>query len=90
VIRLKMLLREAHLAGVKINKTSHRSYEVVLRMGAKFDAGQIFGLIQQSKRKWVITTNSLKLKFEQLPVTWYDDLVREISWLQVPAANSKK
>lgn len=90
VIKLKMLLRETNLIGVKINKTSHRSYEVVLRMGAKFDAGQIFGLIKNSKLKWIVTANALKLKLEQLPVTWYDDLVREIAFLRPEKKSSAK
>jgi transcription-repair coupling factor len=81
VIRLKMLSREAHLEGVKINKSSHRNYELVLRMGKKFSPEQIFGLIQNSVKKWVITNNAIKLKFDQLHLDWYDGLVKDIGFL---------
>ncbi len=81
VIRLKMLLRRANLEGVKINKSSHKNYELVLRMGKGFSPEQIFGLIQNSTKKWVITNNAIKLKFETLSLNWYDELVQDISYL---------
>ncbi len=81
IIRMKMLLREANLEGVKINKSSHRSYELVLRMGKNFSPEQIFGLLQNSAKKWVITNNAIKLKFETLSLNWYDDLVKDVSYL---------
>jgi transcription-repair coupling factor (superfamily II helicase) len=81
VIRLKMVLREVNLLGIKINRVSHKSYEVVLRMGNKFTPDQIFGLVQKGKYQWTITAMALKLKMEQLPVNWYDELLNEIELL---------
>ncbi len=81
VIRMKMLLRETNLSGVKINRSSHKSYEIVLRMGKNFTPDQIFGLVQKGKYQWTITATSLKLKLEKLPVTWYDELISEIGTL---------
>ncbi|NJP03848.1 hypothetical protein HC823_01045 [Candidatus Gracilibacteria bacterium] len=84
-----MLLREANMEGIKVQKMSHKAYEVVLRMGKNFSPTQIFPLVQNSKLKWVITANALKLKFEALPVTWYEDLVKEVEYL-VPAKKEEK
>ena len=81
VIRLKMLLRNTNLSGIKINRASHKSYEVVLRMGKNFTPDQIFGLVQKGKYQWTITAMALKLKLEQLPVNWYDELMDEIELL---------
>ncbi len=81
VIRLKLLLRATNLAGVKINRSSHRAYEIVLRMGNKFTPDQIFGLVQKGKYQWTVTVNALKLKLDQLPVNWYDELVSEVALL---------
>ncbi len=82
VIRLKLLLREVHLSGIKIHKTSHRHQEIVLRMGKEFKPDQIFGVIKNSKKKWVITANALKLTVETLPINWYGDLIGEIKLLE--------
>jgi transcription-repair coupling factor (superfamily II helicase) len=81
VIRLKMLLRNTNLSGIKINRASHKSYEVVLRMGKNFTPDQIFGIVQKGKYQWTITAMALKLKLEQLPVNWYDELIDEIELL---------
>ncbi len=83
VIRLKMLLRATNLSGVKINRSSHKSYEMVLRMGRNFTPDQIFGLVQKGKYQWTITGTALKLKLDQLPVNWYDELVSDIILLAV-------
>lgn len=82
IIRMKMLLRSANLEGVKINKSSHKDYELVLRMGKKFSPEQIFGLLKNSAdKKWVITNNAIKLKFDQLHLNWYEELVKDIGCL---------
>jgi transcription-repair coupling factor (superfamily II helicase) len=81
VLTLKMSLRQSNISGIKISQSSHKSYEVVLRMGREFTPDQVFGLVQNSKYKWVITANALKLSFPSLPVTWYEDLVKEVKWL---------
>ncbi len=82
VIALKMLLREVNISGVKIHRSTHKDYEVVLRMGREFTPDQVFGLIKNSKEKWVITAQAIKLAFEKLPVTWYEDLVKEVGYLK--------
>ena len=82
VISLKLLLRAVHLEGVKINKNSHRDYEIVLRMGKKFTPDQLFGIIKESKNKWTITAKALKLKLETLSITWYEELRAEIELLK--------
>lgn len=89
VIRMKMLLRAANLEGVKMNKSSHKDYELVLRMGKKFSPEQIFGLLQNSDKKWVITNNAIKLKFETLSLGWYDELVKNVKHL-TPVQKTKK
>jgi len=89
VIKMKMLLRKAHLEGVKMNKSSHKDYELVLRMGKKFSPEQIFGLLQNSAKKWVITNNAIKVKFEALAMNWYDDLVKDVNYL-MPVKKKKK
>lgn len=81
VIRLKMSLRASNLLGIKINRASHKSYEIVLRMGKKFTPDQIFELVQKGKYQWTITATALKLKMDILPVNWYDELVGEIEFL---------
>jgi transcription-repair coupling factor (superfamily II helicase) len=81
VIRMKMLLRAVNLSGVKINRSSHKSYEVILRMGKKFTPDQIFGLVQKGAHQWTITATALKLKLDTLPVNWYDVLIGEIALL---------
>ncbi|MCF7917849.1 transcription-repair coupling factor [Candidatus Gracilibacteria bacterium] len=83
VIALKMILRKANMSGVKISQSSHKSYEVVLRMGREFTPDQVFGLVQNTKLKWVITANAIKLALPALPVTWYEDLIREVKWMEV-------
>ena len=81
IISLKMLLRGAHLLGLKISKSSHKTHEIVLRMGNDFNPEQIFGLIKNSKNKWVVTAQALKLSLDKLPVSWYEDLVGEVGLL---------
>ncbi len=82
VIRLKMLLREANLSGVRIHQSSHRQQEIVLRLGQNFKPDQIFGLIKTSTKKWTITANALKLAVEKLPVSWYEELIAEVKLLR--------
>lgn len=90
VISLKMLLREVNISGVKIHRSTHKDYEIVLRMGGEFTPDQVFGLVKNSKEKWVITAQALKLSREKLPVTWYEDLVKEIGYLKLPKKVEKK
>ncbi len=82
VIKLKMLLREANISGVRIHKTSHKSHEIVLRMGINFKPDQVFGLIKNSTKKWTITATAIKLAVEKLPVSWYEDLLKEVVLLK--------
>jgi len=51
-------------------------------MGKEFKPDQIFGVIKNSKKKWVITANALKLTVETLPINWYGDLIGEIKLLE--------
>lgn len=81
VIRMKMALKLANLSGVRVQKKSHKSYEILVRLGKKFAPDQLFGLIQNSKHQWVITGNALRLDLEKLPVTWYKDLLVDIELL---------
>ncbi len=90
VIEFKMHLREANLAGVKIHRATHKDFEIVLRMGQEFTPDQVFGLIKNSKWKWVITANALKISFPTLPVSWYEDLVREVEFLKKRREKAKK
>jgi transcription-repair coupling factor (superfamily II helicase) len=90
VIALKLLLREIHVEGLKINRNSHRDYEIVLRMGKKFTPEQIFGLIKNGKNQWTVTAKALKLKMNTLPVTWYKDLRFDIECLRVEKKTVKK
>ena len=89
VIALKMLLREANIGGIKIHKSTHKNFEVVLRMGGAFTPDQVFGLIQHSKHKWVVTATALKLSLEKLPMDWYDQMCGEIRLL-LPQKKSQK
>ena len=82
VIKLKLLLRKANIGGIKIHKSSHKNYETVLRMGKEFKPEQIFELVKNSEKKWVITANALKITTETLPMNWYDELITEIKWLK--------
>lgn len=90
VISLKLLLRELHLEGLKINRNSHRDYEIILRMGKHFSPEQIFGLIKDGKNQWTVTAKALKLKMKTLPVTWYKDLRFDIECLRVVTKKEKK
>lgn len=84
VLRLKIELRKVNLLGVKVQKISHKSYEIMLRFGPKFVPEQVFGLIQKSKNKWIVGTTVLKLSIDQLSHTWYENLLEELSFLQLP------
>ena len=81
VIQIKNLLRECHIEALKISKTSHKSYETVLRMGKKFIPDQIFGLLKNSDKKWIITVNAIKIKQETLPLNWYEEILKDIQKL---------
>ncbi|HEY5714459.1 MAG TPA: transcription-repair coupling factor [Candidatus Gracilibacteria bacterium] len=81
VIRLKMELRKVNIVALRVHKASHKSYEIILRMGANFEASQVFGLLKVSKFEWIIGENALKLQLEHLPITWYQDLLKEIACL---------
>ena len=85
VIRLKMALRKVNVAALRLHKMSHKSYEIILRMGSNFDPKQVFGLLKNSSHAWVVGENALKLPLETLSITWYQDLIKEISYL-----NTKK
>jgi len=88
VIRLKLALKAAHMSGVRVHKASHKSHEIILRMGKGFTPDQIFGLLKNTKAKWVITAEALKLELPILPVTWYQDLLATVEWL-VPEKKEK-
>lgn len=90
VLRLKILLREVHIVGIKITRVSHNKLEIVLRLGETFTPDQIFGLIQNSENKWVITANALKRQLSRLSITWYENLVKDIRLLRIPKKDSKK
>ncbi len=81
VIKLKMALKNANLVAIKINRASHKSYEVVLRMGKKFTPDQVFPLIQKGKYKWILTATALKISLETLPVNWFRELLAEVNLL---------
>ncbi len=81
VIRLKLALKAANIAAIRVHKMSHKAYEITLRMGQKFSPDQLFGLIQNSKKKWVITATAIKLNLENLPVTWYQELLADVEHL---------
>lgn len=89
VIRLKILLREVNLSGIKITRHSHTKMEVVLRLGEQFKPDQLFGLIQKSPNKWTVTANALKLEIPRLAITWYEDLVKDITLLKNENIHSK-
>ena len=82
VIQLKLALKEANLAAVRVHKVSHKSYEVVLRMGKNFTPDQLFDLIGKSSKKWVITANAIKLEMPHLPITWYEELLEDVKLLK--------
>ncbi|MCK5461129.1 transcription-repair coupling factor [Candidatus Gracilibacteria bacterium] len=84
VLRLKIELQKVNLLGIKVQKISHKSYEIILRFGSKFLPEQVFGLIQKTKNKWTVGTTSLKLNIDQLSHTWYEKLLEEISFLEIP------
>jgi len=81
VIRLKMALKAAKLSGVRVSKESHKSHQIMLRMGQGFSPDQIFGLLKNTKLKWIVTATGLKLDLTTLPVTWYADLLATVEWL---------
>lgn len=88
IIRLKMALKAAHLSGVRMSKISHKSHQILLRMGKNFSPDQIFGLLKNSQAKWVITANGLKLDLPIMPISWYQDLLATVKWL-TPEKNEK-
>ena len=81
VIRLKLLLRKTNLMAIKIYKSTHKNYEILLRMGKNFSADQIFPLIKNSSFKWIFTSQALKLRLENLSVNWYSVIFDEIKFL---------
>ncbi len=81
VIRLKIMLKAAHLGAVRIAQASAKNYEIILRMGKGFSPEQIFGLVQMSPRQWTVTAEALKLKIPNLNMTWYEDLTADIALL---------
>jgi len=89
VIALKMYAREANISGIKIHRATHKDYEIVFRMGQDFTPDQIFNLVKNSKQRWVITATAIKLSLPSLPVTWYEDLVREVKFLKAEKKKEK-
>ncbi len=81
VIRLKLLLRDANLVGVRIRKATRRSYEIVLRLGSGFKPDQLMGLLRGSPHQWKVTAEALKLQLDGLSVHWYKELCGEIGML---------
>jgi len=90
VIGLKMHLREGNIMGVKIHKATHKDYEIVLRMGRDFTADQVFELVKKSKFQWTITATALKTALTALPVTWYEDLVKDVKLLKAKKVKKGK
>jgi len=83
VIRLKILLRASHMAGIRVQKASHKSSEIVMRMGKNFHPSQLLSLLKDSPWKWTVTANALKISFESMPISWYDDVSRDIERMEV-------
>ncbi len=90
VIKMKIALKSAHLAGIRLQKKSHKEYEIIIRLGKHFTPDQIFTLIQNSPRKWVVTANALRLNLDKLPVTWYRELLEDIRYLEKKTAELPK
>ena len=82
VIYLKILLRKACLSGIKINKNTHKSYEIVIQMGKNFTPDQLFSLLKESPKKWVVTASAIKLELKFLPITWYKEISEDIRLLE--------
>ena len=89
VIRLKMALKAAKLAGIRVTKISHKSHQITLRMGKGFNPEQIFGLLKNTKENWIVTSTGMKLDLASMPVTWYKDLLTTVEWL-IPEKKKKK
>ena len=81
VIQLKILLRDANLAGIKITRKSHKEHEITLRMGKNFSPEQILSLLKNTKWTWTIATTAIKISMENLPLTWYQDVVDNVKLL---------
>ena len=81
VLQLKIAARNAHLSGIKISAFSDKKYEMVLRMGAKFTPDQIFGLVQNSPRQWIVTGTALKRSVAQLSVDWFSEVLADVEGL---------
>jgi len=90
VLRMKIACREANLSGIKIFRSSHRNYEIVLRMGKKFTPDQLFELVKNQKLAWSITAEALKMRFETLPINWYEIILEEILKLKKQPEKPKK
>lgn len=90
VIALKLALKAANLSGVRVTKASHKRHEVILRMGKNFNPEQVFNLLKNTQQKWTITANALKLELSTLPVTWYQDLLATVKWLEAEKKKKTK
>ena len=82
VIGLKLGLKAANMSGVRVHKISHKAYEITLRMGKNFTPDQIFGLLKDSPKKWVITANAIKLELNILSIRWYSELLEDVKRLK--------
>lgn len=90
VIELKLALKAANLSAVRVQKLSHKAYEMTIRMGQNFTPDQVFPLLQKGDKDWTITANALKLKLDLLPVTWYEELLADVQCMKKVEVKEKK
>ena len=90
VVSLKLLLQKANLSGLRLHQKSHKSYEVILRMGARFSPEQIFQFLPKTQQRWIIGATALKLEWAPLPRQWYELLKADLAHLQAPKKTKTK
>ena len=61
----------------------NNKYELVLKLGTKFKPEQIFRLLKESPKKWVISANSIKLVLKSLSFEWYLELLNDLKLLKL-------
>ena len=83
IIQLKIILRSINLTGIRLQKLINNKYELVLKLGTKFKPEQIFRLLKESPKKWVISANSIKLVMKSLSFEWYLELLNDLKLLKL-------
>ena len=78
VLKLKMLMKRAHLIGIKVRQISHNKAQIVIRMSKDLRIDKLLEMLKTTDNKWIMTADAMKLEYNVLPIDYYERVYNDI------------